>query len=131
MLIKVALRAMILIYITTWSNTSMITTILLCNSWAAILLWGKPCIVFITEFMMECFFEVIDDITNAIGFNVCDVVFVREILGNRLSQVIFPVSLKLHFKKLGGNLVRCSSRVTGPYLKKYFNFFVPVKFSSF
>ena len=123
MLIKVALRAMILIYITTWSNTSMITTILLCNSWAAILLWGKRCIVFITEFMMECFFEVIDDITNAIGFNVCDVVFVREILGNRLSQVIFPVSLKLHFKKLGGNLVRCSSRVTGPYLKKYFNFF--------
>ena len=122
-LIKVALRAMILIYITTWSNTSMITTILLCNSWAAILLWGKHCIVFITEFMMECFFEVIDDITNAIGFNVCDVVFVREILGNRLSQVIFPVSLKLHFKKLGGNLVRCSSRVTGPYLKKYFNFF--------
>ena len=123
MLIKVALRPMILIYITTWSNTSMITTILLCNSWAAIFLWGKHCIVFITEFMMECFFEVIDDITNAIGFNVCDVVFVREILGNRLSQVIFPVSLKLHFKKLGGNLVRCSSRVTGPYLKKYFNFF--------
>ena len=71
MLIKVALRAMILIYITTWSNTSMITTILLFNSWTATLFWGNHCIVFMIEFMMECFFEVIDDITNMLQDLTC------------------------------------------------------------
>ena len=64
MLIKILLSAITLIYITTWLKTSMITTILLFNSWTAILLWGNHCIVFIIESMMECFFEVIDDITN-------------------------------------------------------------------
>ena len=38
----------------------MITTILLFNSWTAILLWGNHCNVF----MMEYFLEVIDDIKN-------------------------------------------------------------------
>ena len=76
-LIKVPLKAMILIYIATWSNTSMITTILLFISWTAILLWENHWIVFIIKLMMECFFEVIDDVTDmlqdltcATGFNM-------------------------------------------------------------
>ena len=47
---------------------------------------------------MECFFDVIDDITNMLQ------------------------DLTLPFKKLGGNLAAFSSRVTGPYLKNYFEF---------
>ena len=77
MLIKVSLKAMILIYIATWSNTSMITTILLFISWTVILLWENHCIVFIIKLMMECFFEVKDDVTDmlkdltcATGFNM-------------------------------------------------------------
>ena len=54
----------------------MITTIQLFNSWTNISFWGNHGIVFLTEFMMECFFfffffEVIDDIKNKLQGLTC------------------------------------------------------------
>ena len=70
--------------------------------------------------MMECFFEVIDYITDMLQALTCATVFVRETFGKQIHPGIF--FLTLPFNNPGESLVHFSSWVAGPYLKNYFKF---------
>ena len=120
MLIKVPLRAMILIYITTWSNTSKITAILLFNSWTAILLWGNHCIY--NRIYDGMLFWSNDDITNMLQDLTCYKIFLRETLGKHTYSGNFFCFTSATFYKTWWRFGLFFEQVVRPYLKNYFKF---------